>query len=34
MVTVYIETSIIGHATVRPTFDIPMTALQHQARDW
>ncbi len=34
MATVYIETSIVSHATARPAAD-PMTSLlQFQARDW
>lgn len=34
MDTVYIETSIISHATSRPSADIQIAALQHQARAW
>lgn len=34
MDTVYIETSIISHATARPSSDIQIAALQHQARNW
>ena len=34
MDTVYIETSIISHATARPTSDVAMAALQDQARRW
>lgn len=34
MDTVYIETSIVSHATARPSTDIRIAALQHQARDW
>jgi len=31
---VYIETSIVSHATAWPSSDIQIAALQHQARDW
>ena len=31
---VYIETSIVSHATARPSSDIQIAALQHQARNW
>lgn len=34
MDTVYIETSIISHASARPSSDIQTAALQHQARQW
>lgn len=34
MDTIYIETSIISHATARPSSDIQIAALQHQARNW
>lgn len=34
MDTVYIETSIVSHASSRPHSDIRIAALQHQARDW
>ena len=34
MDTVYIETSIVSHATARPSSDIQIAALQHQAREW
>jgi len=34
MDTVYIETSIVSHATARPSADIQTAALQHQARNW
>jgi len=34
MDVVYIETSIISHATARPSADIQMAALQQQAREW
>ncbi len=34
MDTVYIETSIVSHASSRPSSDIRIAALQHQARDW
>lgn len=34
MDTVYIETSIVSHATARPSTDIQIAALQHQARNW
>jgi len=34
MDTVYIETSIVSHATARPSSDIQVAALQHQARNW
>jgi hypothetical protein len=34
MDTVYIETSIVSHATARPSSDIQIAALQHQARNW
>ena len=31
---VYIETSIVSHATARPSSDIQIAAFQHQARNW
>ena len=31
---VYIETSLVSHATARPSSDIQIAALQHQARKW
>lgn len=31
---VYIETSIVSHATAWPSSDIQTAALQHQARNW
>ena len=34
MDTVYIETSIVSHASSRPSSDIQIAALQHQAREW
>ena len=34
MDTVYIETSIVSHATARPSSDIQIAAIQQQARDW
>jgi len=34
MDTVYIETSIVSHASARPSSDIQIAALQHQAREW
>ena len=34
MESVYIETSIVSHATARPSSDIQMAALQQQAREW
>lgn len=34
MDTVYIETSIVSHATSRPSSDIRIAALQYQAREW
>lgn len=34
MDVVSIETSIISHATARPSADIQMDALQQQAREW
>ena len=34
MDTVYIETSIVSHATAHPSSDIQIAALQHQARNW
>src|SRR5712671_5300742 len=34
MATVYIETSIVSHATARPSTDANIAALQIQARDW
>lgn len=34
MAAVYIETSIVSHATARPSSDIQMAALQQQAREW
>jgi predicted nucleic acid-binding protein len=32
--TVYIETSIVSHATARPSSDLNIMTLQMQARDW
>ena len=34
MDTIYIETSIVSHATARPSSDIQIAAVQHQARNW
>ena len=34
MEIVYIETSIVSHATAWPTLDIQIAALQHQAQNW
>lgn len=34
MDTVYIETSIVSHATARPSSDIQIAALQQQAKQW
>jgi len=34
MDTVYIETSIVSHATAWPSTDIQIAAMQHQARTW
>ncbi len=34
MDTVYIETSIVSHATAWPSSDIQIAALQHQSRNW
>jgi predicted nucleic acid-binding protein len=34
MATVYIETSIVSHATARPSADVSIATLQMQARDW
>jgi hypothetical protein len=34
MDTVYIETSIVSHATAWPSSDIQIAALQYQARNW
>lgn len=34
MATVYIETSVVSHATARPSADANIAALQIQARDW
>lgn len=34
MDTVYIETSIVSHATAWPSDDIHIAAIQHQARRW
>lgn len=34
MDTVYIETSIVSHATSRPSSDVRIAALQYQAREW
>lgn len=34
MDTIYIETSIVSHATARPSSDLQIAALQHQARNW
>jgi predicted nucleic acid-binding protein len=31
---IYIETSIVSHATAWPSSDIQIAALQHQARNW
>jgi len=34
MDTVYIETSIVSHASAWPSSDIQIAAVQHQARHW
>ncbi len=34
MATVYIETSIVSHASAWPSSDLSIAALQMQARDW
>ena len=34
MDTVYVETSIVSHATAWPSLDIAVAALQHQAHQW
>ena len=34
MATVYIETSVVSHATARPSSDPNVVVLQVQARDW
>src|SRR5437588_8161439 len=34
MEIVYIETSIVSHATAWPSSDIQVAAMQHQARQW
>ena len=34
METVYIETSIVSHATARPSSNVQIAALQQQARQW
>jgi predicted nucleic acid-binding protein len=34
MATVYIETSIVSHATAHPSADVGISTLQMQARDW
>jgi len=34
METVYLETSIVSHATARPSSDLATTALQQQAKRW
>lgn len=34
MDTIYIETSIVSHASARPSSNIQIAALQHQAREW
>lgn len=34
MARVYIETSIVSHATARPSRDVTVAGLQQQARDW
>ncbi len=34
MDTVYIKTSIVSHASSRPSSNIQIAALQHQAREW
>jgi hypothetical protein len=34
MATVYVETSIISHASARPSSNLAIAALQSQARDW
>ncbi len=34
METVYIETSVVSHATARPSTDPAVLVLQQQAKDW
>jgi len=34
MDTIYIETSIVSHATAWPSSDIQIAAIQYQAREW
>ena len=34
MDNIYIETSIVSHATARPSRDVTVAGLQQQARDW
>jgi len=34
MDTIYIETSVVSHATAWPSTDIQVAALQHQVRTW
>src|SRR5258708_2397387 len=34
MASVYIETSVVSHATARPSSDVNLVTLQMQARDW
>jgi predicted nucleic acid-binding protein len=34
MDTVYIETSIVSHASAWPSSDVQIAAIQHQARQW
>lgn len=34
MDTIYIETSIVSHASAWPSSDIQVAAVQHQAREW
>ena len=34
MDTVYIETSIVSHASARPSSDVQIAAIQQQARQW
>ncbi len=34
MDTIYIETSIVSHATARPSTDLQIAAMQEQARNW
>jgi hypothetical protein len=34
MDTVYIETSVVSHATARPSADLAVFVLQQQAREW